>query len=140
MLIDTNVFLEVTKAGPDPRVFRWFDAQDLESMYVSVITLGELRLGVERHDAGRRQAQLRTWLEDELAEQFRDRILTVDARVADQWGRMRARQLRLGRPRPEIDALVAATAIVHDLAIATRNTVDFVHLGIELISPWDASV
>lgn len=137
MLIDTNVLSELTERTPEPIVMNWFDLQTLEGLFVSCITLGELRFGLERREPGRRTSELRVWLEYELAELFRGRTLDVNTDVTDQWGRLRAQQARLGRTRPEIDALIAATAIVHDLTVVTRNVRDFRRIGLDIINPWD---
>jgi len=98
-----------------------------------VLTLGELRKGIEGvADTGRRTA-LTDWLETELPGFFAGRILPVDALVADRWGRMVA---EAGRPLPAIDSLLGATARLHGLTMVTRNTRDFVDMGLDLINPW----
>ena len=133
-LVDTCALSELVKPNPSNDVSEWFDATPPETLYVSVLTLGEIRKGVEKLDGGRRRSRIATWLETELPAWFEDRVLPVDAHVADEWGRMTA---RLSRPIPAIDSLIAATAIRHRLAIVTRNESDFAHTGMDILNPWN---
>ena len=134
-LIDTNVLSELRRKQPDPQVVAWMQARPRQSLYLSVLTLGEIRKGLERvEDAARKQALL-DWLEVELSNYFVGRLLAVDAHTADRWGRLLA---QAGRPLPAIDALLAATALQHDLTLVTRNTRDFLGLGVRLVNPWEA--
>lgn len=132
-LIDTNILSELRRKTPDAGVVAWFSKRPASSLYLSVLTLGELRKGVEGiADAERRMALL-DWLEADLPNFFMGRMLTIDAHVADRWGRMVA---QAGRPLPAIDSLLAATAAHHDLSLVTRNIKDFANLGVEVINPW----
>jgi hypothetical protein len=133
-LIDTCVLSEVVKPSPDVRVTEWIDAVPSEALFVSALTLGEIRKGVEALPAGRRRQRIGAWLEVELPAWFEDRVLPVDAAVADRWGRLTT---RLKRTLPAIDALIAATALHHRLAIVTRNIADFTGTDVPLINPWD---
>ncbi len=133
-LLDTCVLSEVVKSSPDARVTGWLDAVPSEALFVSVLTLGEIRKGVEGLPAGRRRERIGTWLEVELPNWFEDRVLPIDAAVADVWGRLAS---RLKRTLPAIDALIAATALHHRLAIVTRNTADFAGTDVPLVNPWD---
>jgi hypothetical protein len=103
------------------------------TLFLSVLTLGELRKGVERLPDVQRKLDLTDWLESDLPVFFTGRILPVDAQVCDLWGRMTA---RAGRPVPAIDSLIAATAARHDLVLVTRNVRDFEGLGVPLVNPW----
>ena len=132
-LIDTNVLSELRRKVPNAGVVEWFSRRPTSTLYLSVLTLGELRKGVEGvTDANRRRALL-DWLETELPNFFAGRILSVDAQVADRWGRMVA---AAGRPVPAIDSLLGATAAHHDLSLVTRNVRDFADLGLDVINPW----
>ena len=133
-LVDTCALSELVKPKPSNDVCDWFEATRPEALFVSVLTLGEIRKGVEKLKGGRRRAQITTWLETELLAWFEDRVLPVDARVADEWGRLAA---RLSKPLPVIDSLIAATAIRHRLAIVTRNESDFVTTGVDILNPWN---
>lgn len=132
-LIDTNVLSELARASPEPRVLAWFDAVPDQALHLSVLTLGELRKGVEKLPDGPRREKLRVWLEHDVRTWFGARLLDVDAVVADQWGRLQA---AAGRTLPAIDSLIAATALRHRLRIVTRNVDDFRFPGLEVIDPW----
>lgn len=132
-LLDTNVLSELRRKTPNTGVVEWFAQRPASTLYLSVLTLGELRKGVEgMADASRRTALL-DWLEAELPIFFTGRILSVDAQVADRWGRLVA---AANRPVPAIDSLLAATAAHHGLSLVTRNVRDFANLGLEVIKPW----
>lgn len=135
-LIDTNVLSELRRKQPDPNVVAWMQVRPRPSLFLSVLTLGEIRRGLERvEDAKRRQALL-DWLEVELPHYFVGRLLDIDAATADRWGRLMA---QAGRPLPAIDGLLAATALQHDLTLVTRNSKDFADVGVRLINPWEGS-
>jgi toxin FitB len=133
-LIDTNVISEVRKgAGSSPHVSAWYESIEDESIYLSVLVLGEIRKGVER--ARRRDpaqaVALEKWLSN-LSRSFADRILPVDQAVADACGHMSAK-----RPVSTIDALLAATAKVHGMTLATRNVTDVADLGAAVLNPFE---
>jgi hypothetical protein len=132
-LIDTNILSELRRKTPNAGVVSWFSKRPASSLYLSVLTLGELRKGVEAVADTERRMALLDWLEADLPNFFMGRVLTVDAHVADRWGRMVA---QAGRPLPAIDSLLAATAAHHDLSLVTRNVKDFTNLGVEVINPW----
>jgi predicted nucleic acid-binding protein len=132
-LLDTNVLSELTRPKPSAKVVRWFREVPSEALHVSVLTLGEIRAGVERLAPGARREKLRLWLETELPGWFEERVLPVDTGVADRWGRLVA---EAGRSVPAIDGLLAATALHHGLRLVTRNVADFVLPGLEVVDPW----
>ena len=134
-LIDTNVLSELKRSQPDVNVARWFSERPARSLYLSVLSLGEIRKGVDRLADSKRRALLSDWLETELPAFFAGRILPVDLAVADSWGRLLA---SANRPMPAIDSLLAATALQHHLTLVTRNTKDFADWGLPLINPWEA--
>jgi predicted nucleic acid-binding protein len=134
-LLDTNVISELVRPKPDERVVAWFGGVPDEALHLSVLTFGEIRKRVERLTIGARREKLRVWLETELLDWFGDRMLPVDAAVADRWGRLLA---EIGRPVPAIDSLLAATALHHELRFATRNTGDFAFPGLEVVDPWSS--
>lgn len=134
-LIDTNVLSELRRKQADARVVAWVQARPRQSLYLSVLSLGEIRKGIEGvADAAFRQT-LTDWLEVDLPNWFVGRLLDIDAQVADRWGRVQA---SAGRTLPAIDGLLVATALQHDLTLVTRNTKDFAGLNLRLIDPWEA--
>lgn len=135
-LIDTNVISELVRPKPDVAVLEWFASTPDDALFLSVLTLGEIRKGVERLSSAediQRREKLRLWLEHDLRDWFGPRILPIGPDVADHWGRLLA---RAGRPVPAIDSLLAATALHHDLRLVTRNIKDFDYQGLEVINPW----
>lgn len=132
-LLDTNVISELTRLNPDSRALGWFQAVPDSSLFLSVLALGEIRKGIETLDDGPRQEALRLWLEQELPEWFEDRLLPIDAAVADRWGRLMA---TMGRTVPAVDSLMAATALHHGLRVVTRNEADFQFPGLQVVNPW----
>lgn len=132
-LLDTNVISELVRPKPAKAVLAWFENIPSEALHISVLTLGEIRKGVEHMPDGTRREKLRLWLEHDLTDWFGDRILPVDTLVADRWGRLLA---LVGRPVPSIDSLLAATALHHELRLVTRNQKDFNYPGLEVINPW----
>ncbi|MDP2783167.1 MAG: type II toxin-antitoxin system VapC family toxin [Sulfurimicrobium sp.] len=132
-LIDTNVISELRRKTPNPGVVSWFTDRPPATLYLSVLTLGEIRKGIEGSSDASRKMALLDWLETDLPAFFTGRILPIDTRIADRWGRLVA---TAGRPLPAIDSLLAATALAHDLIMVTRNMRDFAGLPIQTINPW----
>ena len=132
-LLDTNVLSELRRKTPDAAVAEWFSRRPASTLYLSVLSLGELRKGVESVADTARRSALRDWLETDLPGFFAGRILNVDVEVADRWGRLVA---AAGRPLPVIDSLLGATAAQHGLSMVTRNGRDFRDLGLDVIDPW----
>ena len=132
-LIDTNIISELRKGRRcDAHVAAWFESADDSDLYLSVLVLGEIRKGIERArstNPGQARA-LEKWLST-LSQSFANRILTVDLAVADEWGRMSAK-----RPVSTVDALLAATAKVHQMMLATRNVADVADLGAKVLNPF----
>jgi predicted nucleic acid-binding protein len=137
-LLDTNVLSEFNRRGePNRLVKQWLEAADSDSLYASVLTLGEIRLGVELLPPSKRRTQLEQWLDRDLPEWFEGRILPVDRSIADRWGLLRAKAQMKGRPLSVIDALLAATALQHNLTIVSRNVSDFSIVGLAVVNPWE---
>lgn len=133
-LIDTNVLSELRRKSPNPGVVDWVSMRPASTLYLSVLTLGEIRKGVEVVQQPDRKRILLDWLESDLPTFFTGRILDVDSRTADRWGRLLAAD---GRPLPAIDTLLAATALQRNLILVTRNLRDFSFPELEVINPWD---
>ncbi len=132
-LLDTNIVSETVRRNPNKAVIAWLDQLPGEALFVSVLTLGEIRNGVEALADEKRREKLRLWLEHELPAWFEGQVLPVDLAVADRWGRLLA---EVGRPVPAIDSLLAATALHHELRLVTRNAGDFNYPGLQVINPF----
>lgn len=135
-LLDTNIVSEWTKPRPNAGVVDWLARVDEDEVFLSVVTFAELRHGIERLAPGARRRRLDEWLRAELPLRFDTRIVGVDGAIADEWGRLVARREARGQPFHAMDALIAATAQVHDLTLVTRNTADFEASGPSLLNPW----
>lgn len=134
-LLDTNVISELVRPRPEPRVKAWVAATDENLLYLSVLTLGEIRRGIASLKEASRRVALEAWLDSDLALRFAGRILPIDQGVADRWGRLAA-QAGPRAPLPVIDGLLAATALHHNLALVTRNISDVKATGVPLFNPW----
>jgi hypothetical protein len=132
-LLDTNIVSETVRRNPNKAVIAWLDQLPGEALYVSVLTIGEIRKGIEALTDRRRREKLRLWLEHELPTWFEERVLPIDLAVADRWGRLLA---EMRRPVPAIDSLLAATALYYELRLVTRNSADFEYPGLEVINPF----
>jgi predicted nucleic acid-binding protein len=137
-LLDTNVVSEWVKPRPDAGVVAWLAEVDEDRVYVSVITLAELRYGIERMATGRRRTRLDEWLRNELPLRFEGRILAINGAIADAWGKIVARGEASGRPMGVTDAFIAATVEVHGLTLVTRNASDFEATLKSVVNPWTA--
>lgn len=137
-LLDTNCISELTRPRPDQRVLNWMDAADESLLYLSVLTVGEIRKGLAELAQSKRRTQLETWLEVDLRARFAGRILPIDGHVADRWGQLAGDAKRQGKTLAVIDGLLAASALQHNLTMVSRNTSDFVHTRVSVLNPWDA--
>ncbi len=135
-LLDTNVVSEWVKQRPNAGVVAWFAEVDEDRVFLSAITLAELRHGIRRLANGARRRRLDAWLSDELPLRFEGRLLPIDPPVADRWGEVVAERAAAGRPIGAMDAFIAATANVHRLALVTRNERDFKAAVKEIVNPW----
>ena len=137
-LLDTNCVSELVRVKPQPRVIEWFVATDERLLYLSVLTVGEIRKGLASLPQGKRRTRLDTWLELELRARFADRLLPIDEEVAHRWGLLAAQAKRRGKPLAVIDGLLAATALHHNLTLVTRNIGDFVDTQVPVLDPWES--
>ena len=132
-LLDTNVISEMVKRSPSQKVLTWLSSIDINNFCLSVLTLGEIRKGVERLSDSSQKQKIIQWLEIDLPKRFIGRFIAIDERVAEKWGFISSKI-----SIPAIDALLAASAIVHNLKLVTRNTKDFAAIsGLEKINPWE---
>ena len=135
-LLDTNVISELVAKRPNKQVIEWVDHLDSDSVYLSVITIGELRKGIEKLPDSPRKEALSQWLADDLLTRFNNRVLSLDVGVMLTWGALTGRLERTGQRIPAIDSLIAALAIHHNCSLVTRNENDFKDIGLTLINPW----
>ena len=134
-LLDTCVISEFKKPRPDSGLFAWLESVDSGTTYLSALSIGELRYGVSRLPKGRKRTELERWLTAEIIPVFTDRILPMTVDVADRWGRLRAHAESRGKVLSPLDALIAATAVLHNLTLVTRNEKDYPE-EIILLNPW----
>lgn len=135
-LLDTNLISEWIKPEPNSGVVTWMSEVDEDRLFISVVTLAELRRGIDRLAAGRRRDRLDSWLQHDLPDRFGERVLPINIDVADKWGRIVTRCEALGRPIGVMDAFIAATASAHELAVVTRNESDFESAVASVVNPW----
>ncbi len=135
-LIDTNVISELTKVQPDARVVAWMQATSEELLHLSVLTVGEIRKGIDSLPRGNKRALLESWLGNDLVLRFAGRILAVNLDIAERWGLLSAQAKIAGTSLAVIDGLMAATALHHNLTFVTRNTKDVHVAGINTLNPW----
>ena len=137
-LLDRNCISEVVRPHPEPRVMAWLDAADETLLYLSVLTLGEIRKGVAGLPQSKRRTELEVWLQVELQARFSGRIVPIDAAVCDRWGLLAAEAKRKGKVLATIDGLLAATALQFNLTLVSRNVNDFAHTAVPILNPWEA--
>ena len=136
-LLDTCVVSELTKPRPSKRVADWLRSTDEESLFLSVITLGEIEKGIAKLPDSRKKRAIEMWFRSDLLPRFDRRLLSVSREVAVMWGQMQGEAENKGTPIPTVDSLIAATAKAHDLVVVTRNGDDIERCGVEVINPWD---
>ncbi len=135
-LLDTCVISEVIKPEPSKKVMLWLRKHNEETFYISVLTLGEIHKGIEKSADAKRKQKLHLWVEYDLRERFRKRILPIDSQVAMIWGQVQGKTEIEGRAMPTIDGLIAATGLSYNLVVVTRNLSDMEPSGVALYNPW----
>jgi predicted nucleic acid-binding protein len=135
-LLDTNIPSELMRIRPAPDVQAWIAAQHPSALFISVVSLGELRKGITMRAFDQRRQQLEAWFQVEVSRLFSGRVLTLTRPIAERWGALEAQRERAGRPLQVPDGQIAATALEHDLTLVTRNEKDFMGLGLTILNPW----
>lgn len=135
-LLDTCVISELVTHRPNAGVIGWLRSQDSNSLYLSFVTIGEIKKGIAKRGGDVRAVKLEKWLQSTILGTFADRLLPVERNVALEWGRICGEAERAGRKRPAIDALIAATASVHRMTLVARNVEDMACMGVPLFNPF----
>lgn len=136
-LLDTALVSELVKPTPNASVLQWLAQCDEDSLFLSVLTVGELEKGIAKLADSRRRSRLASWVRKDLVSRFGGRLLSVDLAVVLRWGSLVGDSERRGQPLPVIDSLIGATCLVHGLIVATRNRMDFERCGVQCFDPWE---
>lgn len=136
-ILDTNVISELVAAKPNTKVIDWIQSIDSEQVFLSVITVGELKKGIEKLPDSKRKERLNRWLQEDLLVRFEGHLLNIDTGTMLVCGKLIARLEARGRPMPAIDALLAAIALEKQYTLVTRNSADFAETGVLLFNPWE---
>ncbi len=134
-LLDTCTISEPKQKRPSAKVLEWLDAQDESKLYLSVLTIGEIKKGIARLESSRKKAELEKWLE-KLQMRFSRRILPLSERTFLVWGKMYGEFERKGVMRPSFDSFLEATALEHDMIFVTQNVKNFQHSQVTILNPW----
>ena len=134
-LLDTCTLSEMLRPTPSKLVSAWLNELPAQSLYISVLSLGEIRKAIEKLDEGARRRRLTVWLETEVPAWFGNHVLGIDAAISDEWGRLAA---RCHKKLPAVDSLIVATALHHRLSVVTRNERDFEPMAVSIVNPWIA--
>ena len=137
IMLDTNVISESLRPAPESRVLDWINTQAIETLYLSAISVAELRFGAALLPSGRRKAKLRNNLENKLLPLFAGRVLPFDFAVTEAYAEVMSQTRMAGQSISTADGYIAATAAANGMIIATRDTNPFSAAGLEVINPWD---
>jgi predicted nucleic acid-binding protein len=135
-LLDTCVLSELIKKNPGAKVVKWISQRDESNFFISVLTIGEIHKGIEKLPGSKKKDKLHQWVNYDLKERFRNRIIDFDLKTAAVWGRIQAHSELSGKAMPAIDGQIVATGISYDLTVVTRNIKDMEISGAALLNPW----
>lgn len=136
-LLDTCAISEMVAVKPNPNVLSWFQSQNEEMLFLSIITIGEIEKGIYQLPASRKRTLLETWLFDDLAPNFHGRILEINRKLITSWAKMIADLKTKGVVRPSFDSLIEATALHHQLILVTRDVKNFQYSQVTILNPWE---
>ena len=136
-LLDTCVISELIKKSPNAQVTKWIQKIEEKNLFISVLTFGEIQKGIEKLSESKKKEKLHYWINNELTERFKNKIIPFDLQAASTWGKIQAQSEIAGKSMPAIDGQIAAIAISNNLAVVTRNTKDMEISGVSLINPWE---
>jgi len=138
-LLDTNIISEFVSKKPNQKVIDYVNSLDENDIYLSVITIGEIRFGIEKLDKENQKKKIKMlsyWLENDLIQRFNGRILDIDLDVMLKWGEVNAQLQKIGKPMPIMDSLIASSCLAKELILITRNEKDFYNFEIEMVNPF----
>ena len=136
-LLDTNILSEIRRVKPEPKVLAFIVARPLDELYISAVTLAELRFGIERLDAGERRDELNRWLAHTIRPMFHQRVLPVTEDILFRWRILMEEGRKVGHTYSQPDLIIAATALHHGFTVVTRDRDDFDKSGATVINPWE---
>ena len=136
-LLDTCIIFELIQKNPSQKVIKWVSKTEESNLFISVLTIGEIHKGIEKLPASKKKEQLHKWVNHDLRERFKGRIIDFDLQTATVWGKAQAQSELLGKAMPAIDGQIAAIGISYDFTVVTRNTADMENSGVSLINPWE---
>jgi predicted nucleic acid-binding protein len=135
-LLDTCVISEVIRPQPDENVISWIEGIKESSLYLSVLTFGEIEKGIEKSMDVVRKSKLKSWVKHDLKQRFGNRIIPIDLEISVRWGSIQGAAELVGKPMPVIDGLIAVSGLVHNCIVVTRNIADMEQSTVELLNPW----
>ena len=135
-LLDTCVISEIFRPQPDENVISWIQDKNESSLYLSVLTFGEIEKGIEKALDSVRKRKLQLWVEQDLKQRFENRIIPLDLEVSSRWGVIQGKAELAGKSMPVIDGLIAVSGLVHNCIVVTRNIADMKQSSVELLNPW----
>ena len=135
-LLDTCTISEMVSVKPNAKVLKWFESQSEKTLYLSIITIGEIEKGIYQLAQSKKRLRLETWLLDELVPSFQDRLLGIDRKLITTWAKMIAELKTKGMVRQSFDSLIEATALHHQLILVTRNVKNFQNSQVTILNPW----
>ncbi len=135
-LLDTCVLSELIKKNPSPKVVKWVSKTEETHLFISVLTIGEIHKGIEKLPESKKKEKLHKWVNYDLKERFKNRIIDFDLQTATVWGKIQAQSELSGKGMPAIDGQIIATGISYDLTVVTRNITDMEISGASLLNPW----
>jgi predicted nucleic acid-binding protein len=138
-LLDTCVLSELIKKEPNQKVVKWVSQNEESDLFISVLTIGEIHKGIEKLSESKKKEKLHQWVNYDLKERFKSRIIDFDLETATVWGKTQAHSELSGKGMPAIDGQIVATGISYDLTVVTRNTKDMEISGAALLNPWNQS-
>ena len=135
-LFDTCVISEIIRPQPDENVISWVQCKNEDSLFLSVLTFGELEKGIEKALDPVRKRKLQLWVEQDLKQRFENRIIPIDLEISSRWGAIQGQAEVVGKSMPIIDGLIAVSGLVHNCIVVTRNIADMEQSSVELLNPW----